>query len=74
MKRVAEIFILSIITIAWWGTFYPNLSLSRDICKVVYEDSWDREEYNTGDINIFNAKPGQVRVKSRIVEYLQGAF
>lgn len=74
MKRLSEIIVLSILTIAWWGTFYPDLSLSKDICKIVYENAQENEDFLNEKISIFSAKPGQVRVKSHILEYLKDAF
>ncbi|HKM03940.1 MAG TPA: hypothetical protein VJZ04_05010 [Lachnospiraceae bacterium] len=74
MKRAKEIIVLSIFTIAWWGTFYPDLSLSKDICRVVYVDEVKDNRFMSKEINIFSAKSGQIKVKSRIFEFLKDAF
>ena len=84
--------LLIVSTISFWGIFYPNYTLTDDVCHVYYESSEnaDGEEPEESfedlsqeeqtkilqkmkqeNITVSDLKDGQVKVKSRILEYIK---
>lgn len=58
--------------LGWCGMLYPDLTLNKDTCRVISESGEVLEE--TDGIECYRkllwAKPGQIKVKSRLWELL----
>lgn len=83
MRKFYETAIIFIGTFGWWGFVYPELSAATETCvqeaeddsgtddsggQMAEEGSFFREIWETlGDTGV---KSGNVRIKSRIAEYL----
>ncbi|MBQ7360269.1 MAG: hypothetical protein IJW63_09255 [Lachnospiraceae bacterium] len=61
-----------IIMLCWWGFLFPELTFTEDSLRVVYakeevelnQDQW--EKY----VEFLGAEPEQVKIKSRLLEWL----
>lgn len=74
MKKINETIFLCIFTVCFWGAFYPNMSLTKDVYKMYYEDN--NKEFIIEDevIAPSQMKKGNIRVKSKLWEYIQEVF
>lgn len=62
--------------LGWWGFIYPELSLTPDTYCIVWEDDtvqpttdvvkWEFD--NDIYLDLLEAKPGQIRMKSRLFQ------
>lgn len=59
--------------LCWWGVLYPELTLTSDTYKVVYEDDkWEKETIEElqwdqdGMKEFLSAKPEQIRIRSKL--------
>lgn len=83
MKK-KEIFIRkSLLVLAAWGffgLFYPELSLLEDTCRIVYENKAGKEEeivIEPGSelyYKLLSAKPEEIKIKSRLWEWISSLF
>lgn len=61
--------------LGWWGLLYPELTLTPDTVKVVYEDAKDDEQSQPQVWrfdsrlywDILNASPGKITFRSRLL-------
>lgn len=66
----------------WWGMLYPQLSMTKDTYKIIYEDetvqeSVEEEEWDfDSDIfeKIMKAEDGKVRVRSKLWMLIEALF
>lgn len=65
-----------------WSVFYPDLYLVKDVCSVVECDDAAMEDLSDTDASSYaatkvtleeigNAKPGQIVIKSKLLEWLK---
>lgn len=86
MKRLFETGMIIFAVLGFWGMIYPDLCFTQDVCRVVYEHNRESgEEADTArtpgiaagndgkDIftRICEAEPEQIRVESRILDFLE---
>lgn len=68
--------------LGWWGFLYPQLTLTQDTYKIVYEDEAqqeprEKEEWDfDSDIfeKILGAKEGKIRLRSKLFTMLEAYF
>lgn len=74
MKLKIETGLLICAMLGFWGMLYPDLCFTEDICSVVYQTEDGSEEMPEEDLflAISSAAPGQIRVKSRLLEFIIG--
>lgn len=63
--------------LGWWGVLFPELSLTRDVCRVVRSDDMQpEEELSQTEIyyRLLSAEPEQIKIKSRLLEILAAYF
>ncbi len=64
----AMVFILSA---GWWGIMYPNFSMTEDVLSVEGDEpDDDGKDRNRTEVffDMLEAEPGQIHVKSRLLE------
>lgn len=86
MKKLWETGIILFSVCGFWGMIYPDLCFTEDVCEMVADDGqnsigneiWDGisgEIRKDEGVDIFtglcDAEPGQIRMKSRILEKLK---
>lgn len=59
MRKIYEAAFILIAAIGWWGFVYPEMCLTED----VYEQAYEEEDQS-------GLRIGDIRIKSRLVEYL----
>lgn len=75
---------LILATVSFWGIFYPNFTLTQDVCKIYVEESTMEETDDEAEqlyekmnkikqdgISITDLKKGKVRVKSRFLNFIK---
>lgn len=74
MKLKMKKMIWIMAALCWWGTFFPELSLGRDTCRIVWTQEEEQEEYTPTEIyyKLLSAEPNQIKMKSRLLEILAG--
>lgn len=79
MKSKMKKMIWMLAAFGWWGVFYPELSLTRDTCRVVVTDSLTAQDREISEdefcamqiyFNLLSAEPEQIKIKSRLLETL----
>ena len=70
LKIKKTIWILT--ALCWWGIFFPELSLGKDTCRIVWSEDAEQEEYTPVQLyyRLLGAEPGQIKIKSRLLELL----
>ena len=55
----------------WNGFLYPELTFQNDVCKAYTADGEEREEITGREFyeELLKAEPGQIRIKSRVLEF-----
>ena len=72
--KLKEYLLLLFVTVSFWSLFYPNFSFTSDVCKIyrVDEQLVDTEvDFEDEKITIEDLKKGNVKVKSRVWEWIQ---
>ena len=63
-----------IIMLCWWGFLFPELTFTEDSLRVVYTEE-DATELNQDQwekyVEFLSANPEQVKIKSRLLEWLE---
>lgn len=74
MRRIFETAVILAGTLGWWGFIYPELCMTEGTCETVSEENEIPEETDLSgkyrDIDEFFAGKGNIRIKSRAIEYL----
>lgn len=74
MRRIFETAVILIGTLGWWGFVYPELCMTEGTYEVAVEGNEIPEEENLSmeyrDIDDFFAGKGNIRIKSKAIEYL----
>lgn len=62
--------------LGWWGVLYPELSLTKDTCRIVWTEDMQEEELSQTQIyyRLLSAEPEQIKIKSRLLEILASYF
>lgn len=66
-----------IFALGFWGVLYPELTLTEDTLRIVWEDGkeqeeWERESATKIYYDLLQAEPKQIKIKSRLLEILAG--
>lgn len=66
-----------IFALGFWGVLYPELTLTEDTLRIVWEDGkeqeeWERESAAKIYYDLLQAEPKQIKIKSRLLEILAG--
>ncbi len=77
MKKIYETAVILIGTLGWWGFVYPELSAVTEVCEqeIGTEDEEEDEmlsfsEKVTESLGNRGIKSGDIRIKSRLLEYV----
>ena len=84
MRKIYEAALILIGTLGWWGFVYPDMCLTEDVYEQEYEEEQlmnskqasARAEMSSADAaedaktEQLGWKIGNIRIKSRLVEYL----
>lgn len=78
VQQIVRCWILIVYTVSFWGLFYPNFALTRDICtRQPGFSEWSEEEQEewmedgTDHVTMQDLRDGDVRYRSRILEWIQ---
>ncbi|MBO5292091.1 MAG: hypothetical protein J6B10_02795 [Lachnospiraceae bacterium] len=72
MKKYLQIGITVMAFFAWCGMMYPELSFTEEVLRVITEDGTEQEQSAVeAYYGFLQAEPGQIEVKSRLVEFVE---
>ena len=56
----------------WIGFLYPDLTFENEVCKAYTNTGEERTELSGEELyrELLRAEPGQIRVKSRLLEFI----
>lgn len=66
-----------ILAFGWWGVLYPEFTLTEDTFRIVWvtekaPEDWEEESATEIYYDLLQAEPGQIKIKSKLLEFLAG--